>query len=457
MNIYIDVEISSRELDAKLLLAVLAASKGHKVIVSHLTEIMIGIKSGSLAPGIFHTTSLAPSDEKIQRHKLITQKGFLITSFDEEGGLIDESYDKSTKIRYSEQTLDQSTAVFGWGNDDSETLKKVYPSQSHKIYNTGSPRSDLCRAVFDGYWRIPNDIPKRPYLLVSSNMFSVSRFRPFYQNIKHLKNLGFFERDKELFSDQFKIESEDSLKTLSFINAIKYLARNSNGFDIVLRPHPVENIEAWKTFLEDIPNVYVVKKHSITPWIINSFAIMQNSCTSAIEATISGKPVVTYLPFEQKYHREIPNKLGHKVDSVEKLSRTVNDLFNERHKEAQKQTKMNMPDIISKKIYLDPNQLSAEKIIKVWEKIKTKNLSKKNNLIKLKFLFKISNLREKGGKIKKKIYPSRFGIYKENYKFPLIEKSDICQRVKRLQSILKIETKINCELLSNRTILIEKI
>ena len=456
MNIYIDVEISSRELDAKLLLAVLAASKGHKVIVSHLTEIMLGIKSGSLAPGIFHTTSLAPSSEKIRRHKLITQKGFVITSFDEEGGLIDEGYDKFSKIRYSEQTLDQSTAVFGWGNEDSETLKKVYPNQSHKIYNTGSPRSDLWRSVFNSYWRIPNNIPKRPYLLVSSNMFSVSRFRPFYQNIKHLKNMGFFERDKEFFFDQFKMESEDILKTLSFTNAIKYLARNSNGFDIVLRPHPVENIEAWKVFLEDIPNVHVIKNHSITPWIINSFAIMHNSCTSAIEATISGKPVVTYLPFEQNYHREIPNKLGHKVDTLEKLSQTVNNLFNERDEEGQKQLKTKIPDIISKKIYIDPNQLSAEKVIKVWEQIEAKNLSKKNNLIKLKLLLKISNLRVKGGEIKKKMFSSRFGIFKENYKFPLIEKNDIYLRVKKLQSILKIEKKINCKILSNRTILIEK-
>ena len=38
MNIYIDVEISSRELDAKLLLAIIAASRGHDVLVSHLTE-----------------------------------------------------------------------------------------------------------------------------------------------------------------------------------------------------------------------------------------------------------------------------------------------------------------------------------------------------------------------------------------------------------------------------------
>ena len=33
MNIYINVEISARELDSKLLLATLAAAKGHDIIV----------------------------------------------------------------------------------------------------------------------------------------------------------------------------------------------------------------------------------------------------------------------------------------------------------------------------------------------------------------------------------------------------------------------------------------
>ena len=44
MNIYIDVETSSRELDAKLLLGIIAASRGHNVIVSHLTEILLGFE-----------------------------------------------------------------------------------------------------------------------------------------------------------------------------------------------------------------------------------------------------------------------------------------------------------------------------------------------------------------------------------------------------------------------------
>ena len=48
MNIYIDVETSSRELDAKLLLAIKAASRGHNVLVSHLTEIILGFKLQTL-------------------------------------------------------------------------------------------------------------------------------------------------------------------------------------------------------------------------------------------------------------------------------------------------------------------------------------------------------------------------------------------------------------------------
>ena len=143
MNIYIDVEIRSRELDAKLLLGVLAASRGHKVLVSHLSEILLGFKTGILAPGIFHTTNLAPTAQKISRHENILKKGSIITSMDEEGGLPDRGYDKFAKVRYSDRTIEQSAAVFGWGSEDTESLKKIYKKYSSKIHSTGSPRADL--------------------------------------------------------------------------------------------------------------------------------------------------------------------------------------------------------------------------------------------------------------------------------------------------------------------------
>ena len=36
------------------------------------------------------------------------------------------------KTRYSDQTIEQSTAIFGWGSDDVDTLKKIYSNHSHK-------------------------------------------------------------------------------------------------------------------------------------------------------------------------------------------------------------------------------------------------------------------------------------------------------------------------------------
>ena len=152
-----------------------------------------------LKPGIFHTTSLAPSNDKILRHKKIKDNGSKITSIDEEGGLIDKGYDKFSKLRYSEKTLEQSAAVFGWGSEDTETLKE-FTQISHKKYLILGLQEQICGdQIFLKYWGSPKNIPKRPYLLISSNMFSVSRFRPFYQNIEHLKNLGFFQRDPEFF------------------------------------------------------------------------------------------------------------------------------------------------------------------------------------------------------------------------------------------------------------------
>ena len=49
MNIYLHLEIASRELDSKLLLATLAASKGHEVIISDLESMKEGLRRGALS------------------------------------------------------------------------------------------------------------------------------------------------------------------------------------------------------------------------------------------------------------------------------------------------------------------------------------------------------------------------------------------------------------------------
>ena len=51
-----------------------------------------------------------------------------------------------------------------------------------------------------------------------------------------------------MFKKKFDEISESYQRIYSFIEAIKYLSAKNDGYEIVLRPHPAENIDAWKIF-----------------------------------------------------------------------------------------------------------------------------------------------------------------------------------------------------------------
>jgi len=456
MNIYIHIEISSRELDSKLLLATLAASRGHQVIVSDLVGILKGVNSHALAPGIFHTKSLTPSEDKIARHKSLIDNGFLITSIDEEGNLNEHGYHMFAKQRYSEQTIEQSSAIFGWGAEDVETLKEMYSKHSDKIHKTGSPRADLWKSFFSDYWNVPLTTPKNPFLLISSNLGYANSTRSFKEYISYEKQIGHFKRDPDLLKKRFGETAEDYNKFYAYIKAIQYLSDHNIGYDIVLRPHPAEDIETWKIFLKDIPNVHIIRDGSISAWVKNSFAVMHNSCTTALEATVLKKPVITYIPFEQQYASKLANELGHRVKSLDELLSSVNAIFNARKIGNQKELGEPFSDLVSKKIHFDNDELAAEKIIKVWEKLANNNFSTSSNLKKFKWLLLYDYFKQIIKKVLKHLFQVKSSSVNKNLKFPSLDKHDINERVKKFQHILGIREKLECKLLSERTIHIKR-
>ena len=456
MNIYLHVEISARELDSKLLLATLAASKGHQVIISDLIGILRGIKSNVLAPGIFHTKSLTPSKDKIARHRLLIERGFGITSIDEEGALNNHGYDSFAKIRYSEDMIEQTRAVFGWGPEDTEALKKYYPKHAQKIYKTGSPRADLWRKTFSNYWTTPSTLPHKPFLLISCNAGYANNIIPFGELIERENKYGRFKNDPQYLEERIGRTHEDYIKIIEYIKAIRYLSENNQDYDIVLRPHPKENIEAWKIMLQDIPNTHVIRDGSIEVWIKNAFAVMHNSCTSALETTIQKKPLVTYVPHEQKYNPKLANELGHIVRSSVELKKKVNEIFDKYKSRSLKEEVEPLPSTITKKIFIN-DKLSAERIIEIWEKISNGNFSEVSNMKRYKLLLDYDKFKRKIKDIIKNFLPINRALKNKNSKFPVLDQNDIDDRVRKFRHILGINEKLECQLLSEKTILIKKI
>lgn len=462
MNIYLHVEISFRELESKLLLAVIAASRGHNVIISDLSILQRALRGKVLPPGIFHTKSLTPKNELINRNDQIIKNDIIITSLDEESGLLDFEYKEFAKARYSNQTIEQSSAIFCWGEHDTKTLKELYPKYSSKIFKTGSPRFDLWKSKFLENWSLPPSAPKKPFLLISSNLHYANFFKPFhnwggFKSFNFNKNISYFKSNPELFKKQFNKSSEDTKKFCSFIEAIHYLSDNNDNYDIVLRPHPLENFEAWKVYLNGLSNVHVIREDSINPWIHNAFAVMHNSCTSAIEATISGKEVVTYIPFHQNYSwGEVPNSLGYRTETLKDLSIKINELFNKFKYSMNKNSKKDNSKLLLEKIYIDEKELAAEKILNIWEKLAFKNSLDSTNFLKLEFFLKMLKIKNVLGNICKNFLPGQKIYTKSDYKFPSLELKKIRNIIDKFQTILNLNKKLECKLLYDRTILIKR-
>ena len=385
----------------------------------------------------------------------MVDKGFKISSIDEEGGLDIHGYDEFSKTRYSEQTIKQASAIFGWGSEDVDTLKQLYPKFTSKIYKTGSPRADLWKSYFSQYWDVPKSLPNKPFLLISSNMGLINNRQSFYELVKIKKNSGYFERDSKLFKEDFSRAAEESLKIAEFIEAIQFLSTNNKGYGIVLRPHPLENVEAWKFYLEGIPNVHVIREGTINAWVNNAFAVMHNGCTTAFEASVSNKPVITYAPLKLKNIDNPPNEIGYLVKSTEELLEKVNSIFDNMKSNDKKKLETKNNEKISKKIYLDINELAAEKMVKIWENIADESLNHPFEIKKFQRLLNYIKFRKFISKLLRKLFPGKFGHFKQNNKFPLLERNDVYERVNRLQHILGIKG-LKCKLLSDRTILIKR-
>ena len=222
MNIYIHLENIIRELDSKLLTGVLAAEKGHEVIISDLESIDKGIKRGFLVPGIFHTKSLTPGKKKISYLKEFIKKGNLVTSLDEEGGLVRDNYHKFLKERYSTITIKNASAIFCYGTSDSKTLKNVFSKYKSKIHKTGSPRVDLWQNHFLKYWALPKKFSKKPFLLVVSNMSLANFAKPFNKHHSYPNEKWSYQFKPYIFRETFLKTSEQFKTIFAFIEAIKY-------------------------------------------------------------------------------------------------------------------------------------------------------------------------------------------------------------------------------------------
>lgn len=321
MKLYITVETTSRELEAKTLLACCAAVSGFDVVIG--LEDMVRRLCRFSKPGIFLDKSLHSEYPII--FKKLKKAGYIIAVSDEEGlVVVDDQY---CKFGIGEGVSNNVDMIFTWGAMHRKLIYKAMPEYAGSVIDAGNPRMDILgadiRRIFDPKVR---EIKKKygDFILVNTrygfanNVVGGEEYKKkilrgeFGEKIDYL--LNYFDFEADLWDE--------------FLQMTADLSRRYPGRSIILRPHPSESIEKWQEALHGLNNVKVVREGNVHPWILASDLLIHNGCSTAIEALLLDVPCVSYRPIlSEECDIILPNSVSFNVYDIDNLYKFIENPF----------------------------------------------------------------------------------------------------------------------------------
>lgn len=320
--LYLPIEVKSRELDAKLLIAAEACRKGYSVI--------IGTKAlNSLLPqgpkGIyFYKDASAPL---VERFKNINRLGHKIAIHDEEG-LVQQSDDDYLKRRVMFETIKHVQMFFCWGTHQASLISQVKQAfkSGVEIKVTGHPRFDLLRTPLRSY-NATKKSPNGRTILINTKLAECNHKRGESGWLDLLKSHNMLHSDNCLPLRLDQIEYKKSLLN-HYKELVKQLSARYPYDKIIIRPHPSESITSWQDLAAPLQNVVVTKQHNIGYWLNRSDVVIHTGCTTAIEAYAAGLPVITFKPVhDERFEIALPNQVSIVAQSTEQCALLVGQLL----------------------------------------------------------------------------------------------------------------------------------
>lgn len=296
--LYVPVETRAREWDAKLLFSLYGAAANFQVVVG--PKWLFNANIEALPRGLFGCKTLNRLDASAMEYAAAV--GHTIYAWDDEGPgqILPEVYLKNI----DPAAVEYAGRIYAWGEHQATMLSRKFPQAASKIEAAGNPRWDLLRpehrTFFDAEARALRAAHGR-IILVNTNFGTFNSW--WSDGIASItavaQETGAFEKSNE--ADQRMLTDIHDFEKGVFESYAGMLAALSAGFPdhaIVLRPHPTEKIEAWEQVAAGLSNVKILREGMVIPWILAAEAVVQNSCTTGIEALTLGRPVVSYCKFQ---------------------------------------------------------------------------------------------------------------------------------------------------------------
>jgi hypothetical protein len=282
------------------------------------------------------------------------------------------------------------------------------------------------------------------YILISSNFPTYNSYLTKENYIKFFSRYSWFDLKKYL--KNFELDKSNFHE---YVSLIKFITQRLNK-KVVIRPHPSESVQGWRNALKGVKNALVENEGELLPMILASEFIIQNNCTSAIEASTVNKPVINYsvkkkslmhLSERKKY---ICNKLSINVFGKKQFEETMNNIELLWNKDENKKKRKKY---LNNKLKGSGTIMAAKKIAqKIIDLAGTPNPRGYENLGKDSILYDIYEVYRNF-----KFKPKTTNVVMDMQKRETISYKKIQKDIANLLSVLKINKKVKLKRIERNT------
>jgi len=331
----IPVENQVRELDARLLLACVAARRQIPSVIGPKRDVESRI--ASFPRSIFLSKSLRIGKRRF--FPISRKLGHKIVAWDEEA-LVHLPPDIYFSRRLSAAGLRYVSHLFAWGEDNAE-LWRQYPDLPAEmpIHVTGNPRGDLLRPEIRlFYQKDAEEICKTfgNFILINTNFNHVNAFHPAQNLFQPVKEPG----EKPKFGQAARGMTREYAEGLrnhkqavfgDFQQLIPALEKEFPKHTIIVRPHPTENQDIYRQIAVQCRRVRVTNEGNVVPWLMATRAVIHNGCTTGVEAYFMGLPAISYRATVNDYYDygfyQLPNRLSYQCFDFDELRQTLGKIL----------------------------------------------------------------------------------------------------------------------------------
>jgi surface carbohydrate biosynthesis protein len=316
----VPVESQVRELDAKLLLSLVAAERGFSVTLG--PRATLHLEATSLPRGVYLAKSVRSLS--VRMFRIYRDLGSQIAAWDEEALVRNPSPSFWYQRRLSKEAIDRVRVFFAWGPDDAEAIRAFPGWPGTDIHATGNPRIDLMRPELRGYFEEDvADLRRRfgDFLLVNTNFALANHYVARMTGVLPLTAGSHSPEHLEIAQG---LVAHRRAIFQHFKGMVASLAEANPQLLVVVRPHPVENHAPWNEIAAAHPNVRTVHEGSVLPWLLASKLLIHNNCTTGVEAYALGVPAVAYQPVtSERFDNDLANALSARAFDLDQLHARV--------------------------------------------------------------------------------------------------------------------------------------